>query len=204
MRKDGIERRDAILDAALACFVERGLLGTGIEVIRRRAGASPSSIYHYFEDSNAIVFELLVRTFERLFTHLIERVLVHRGARASVEALVRGHIDWVFANEGEGRFMYQAMALELTAVRGADLSERKIAMIAPLLAHIEPFVARGVLPAWSPVELDIVVLGPTHEACRRYLAGAAVSPEFMRTTLPRLAWKAVSRESRTVTTADGV
>ncbi|HVG59095.1 MAG TPA: TetR family transcriptional regulator, partial [Hyalangium sp.] len=38
-RRDGMKRRDALLDAALRCFVKRGVLGTGIEEIRRAAGA---------------------------------------------------------------------------------------------------------------------------------------------------------------------
>ena len=39
-RRDGLERRETILDAALACFSRRGVLGTGIEDVRAAAKAS--------------------------------------------------------------------------------------------------------------------------------------------------------------------
>lgn len=41
-------RRREILDAALACFVENGLVATTIEEIRLAAGASIGSLYHHF------------------------------------------------------------------------------------------------------------------------------------------------------------
>ena len=49
----------------------------------------------------------------------------------------------------------------------------------------------GKLPAWPPVVFDVVLLGPTHEACRRFLAGAALDARWMRATLPELAWRSV-------------
>jgi hypothetical protein len=53
------------------------------------------------------------------------------------------------------------------------------------------FIAEGKLPPWPPLLLDVVLLGPSHEACRRFLAGAPLDPEWMRTTLPSLAWQSV-------------
>jgi AcrR family transcriptional regulator len=81
VRKDGKERRDEILDAALACFTREGILHTGIDQIRRRAGASASSVYHQFDDLGGIVLALLERTFERLFAQLAARVTKTRTAR---------------------------------------------------------------------------------------------------------------------------
>jgi AcrR family transcriptional regulator len=54
-RQNGVARRQALLDAALQCFAERGMLRTGIEDVRKAAGASPSSVYHLFEDFPALV-----------------------------------------------------------------------------------------------------------------------------------------------------
>src|SRR5580704_1987901 len=72
-RRDGIRRRDELLDAALTCFSERGLLGARIEDIRRVAGASPSSVYNLFDGLPSLTVALLARTFERLFAHVTSR-----------------------------------------------------------------------------------------------------------------------------------
>ncbi|MDY7228919.1 TetR/AcrR family transcriptional regulator [Hyalangium rubrum] len=191
-RSDGVKRRDALLDAALRCFVERGVLGTGIEEIRRAAGASPSSVYHLFNGLTGITLALLERTFERLFAHLTARVTTTTTAEKAVIALVDGHLEWILGHPDEGRFMYQATALEFEADARDALQARKAEMLGPIVLHLGRFIAEGMLPAWSPLALDVVLLGPSHEACRRFLAGAPLDPEWMRATLPQLAWQSVA------------
>lgn len=193
-RSDGVRRREELLDAALRCFIDAGILGVGIEQIRRAAGASPSSVYHHFEGGReAILLALLIRTFDRLFAHLSARVVACDRAEAAVHALVDGHLAWVLENRGEARFMYQAMALEVLPAAGVTaLAAEKAAMMGPIVAHMGRFIAAGELPAWSPIMLDVVLLGPSHEACRRLLGGAALDPAWMRETLPALAWRSLA------------
>lgn len=191
-RRDGLERRDALLDAALRLFVERGVLGTGIEEVRKAAGASPSSVYHHFGGLPGLMLALLVRTFERLFAHLATRVCATRTAEGAVRALVDGHLEWILAHRDEGKFMYQAMALELGPDVKEPLYREKARLLEPVVRHLMPFVASGALPRWSPLAFDVVLLGPSHEACRRFLAGAPLEAKWMRDTLPRLAWRTVA------------
>lgn len=195
-RRDGKERREALLDAAQRCFARSGLLGTGIEEIRKEAGASPSSVYHQFRDRNALVLALLERTFERLFAHLADRVCGAEGAEALVKGLVDGHLEWILEHREEGRFMYQATALELAPEAGEALQARKAELLAPVVARVVPLMERGELPRWSVLEFDVVLLGPSHEACRRFLAGAPLEARWMRATLPELAWRSVREGAR--------
>ena len=188
----GRQRREALLDAALACFAERGVLHTGIEDVRRAAGASPSSVYHQFDGLPDVVAALLERNFERLFTHLTARVVRTRTAERAVLALVAGHVEWIVEHPVEGRFLYQATALELAPGTSDALQARKAEMLAGIVGHLAPFVEARELPRWSPLQLDVVLLGPSHEACRRWLAGAPIDPGWMRSTLPKVAWRSVA------------
>ena len=195
-RRDGLLRREALLDAALVCCTRSSVLRVGIEEIRREAGASPSSVYNLFADLNALRLALLLRTFEQLFAHLTERVVGTRGARGAVFALVEAHLEWVLAHPAEARYMYQATALEYEPEAAARLQERKAALLAPVVHHVAPFVAAGDLPSWSVLALDVSILGASHEACRRYLAGAELDPAWMRRELPQLAWAGILSERR--------
>ncbi|WP_342381587.1 TetR/AcrR family transcriptional regulator [Myxococcus stipitatus] len=186
-----MKRRDALLDAALRCFSERGLLGTGIEEIRKAAGASPSSVYHLFDGLPDLTLALLIRTFERLFTHLVSRVVPTVTAEEAVVALVDGHLEWILSHRDEGRFMYQAMAMELGTDAAEVLLARKAELLAPIVQHVARFVSEGSLPPWPTLLLDVVLLGPSHEACRRFLGGAPLDPVWMRSQLPKLAWQSV-------------
>jgi len=51
----GTDTREAILDAAYACFRKQGLLKTTIVDIAREATVSRSTIYEYFRDKGAIL-----------------------------------------------------------------------------------------------------------------------------------------------------
>ncbi|UJR84448.1 Hypothetical protein I5071_65270 [Sandaracinus amylolyticus] len=191
MRRDGQRRRDAIVEAALALFVERGIAGTGIEDVRRRASASPSSIYHQFDGLPGVVAAVLARIFDELFASLTERVCATRTARTAVIALVDAHLAWVIEHPGEARVMYEGTSMALPAAHASALAEHKAAQLTAIAAHVAPFVERGVLPEWPLPVLDVVLLGTSHEACRRWLAGAPLDPAWMRRTLPKLAWQSL-------------
>lgn len=55
---DRPDRREHLLDAALACFVERGFYGTAMPLIAEKAGVAAGTIYHYFDSKEALVNEL--------------------------------------------------------------------------------------------------------------------------------------------------
>ncbi|MCB9545135.1 MAG: TetR/AcrR family transcriptional regulator [Myxococcales bacterium] len=193
-RRDGEARREALLAAALRCFDREGVAQAGIEAIRKEAGASPSSVYHHFRDRTDLIRTLLERVFAALFAHLAAEVGQATHAEAAVRALVDAHIAWIAAHPVEGRFMYQAMTLEvggLDAPAREALAAEKARLLQPLLVALAPHA--GALPPWSPEVLDVVLLGTAHEALRRWLAGAeALNPAFLRATLPGLAWQSVA------------
>ena len=191
-RRDGLQRRDELLDAALGCFARRGLLGTRIEDIRRAAGASPSSVYNLFDGLPSLTAALLARTFERLFAHVTSRVLAEHRPDAAVRAAVDGHLEWVLGHEDEAAFMYQAMALELARTEREELAELKARLAIPVIEHLAALAGEGALPAWPASTLEFIVLGPAHEASRRYLAGGPVDLAALRQLLPDVAWESVS------------
>jgi len=51
----GPERRDAILEAALQCFVDRGFHGTAMPDIAKKTGIAAGTIYHYFASKEELV-----------------------------------------------------------------------------------------------------------------------------------------------------
>src|SRR5437016_14298453 len=100
-----IARRDAILDAALACFNERGVSGTTIDDVRERASASVGSIYHHFGSKEQLAAALHVegaRSYQSGFLAVLEG---QPGARAGIEALVRYHLRWVADHPELARYM---------------------------------------------------------------------------------------------------
>jgi AcrR family transcriptional regulator len=190
-RSPGEARREALLDAALACFEEHGLVRTGIEDIRRAAGASPSSVYHLFKGLPDLIAALLERTFVRRFHHVTAAVLPTRTAKAAVHALVEAHLAWVFGNAAEARFMYRALALDLHDEHRDELRATKNELKAEMTAHL---VRLGVLASNRSAEgmIDVLLLGTTHQACRAWVsAPGTIDARWMKEKLPGLAWRTV-------------
>ena len=103
-----------------------------------------------------------------------------------------GTCEWVLGHEDEARFMYGAMALELARAQREELAELKAKLAVPVMEHLASLAGEGALPAWPASTLEFIVLGPAHEACRRYLAGTPVDLAGLRGLLPDVAWESVS------------
>src|SRR5690348_7206531 len=75
-----------ILDAALACFAEKGFAGTRMDDIAARAGISKGTIYLYFDSKDA-VFKALAR---QSIGAQLENVMAHvKAAQGSSAELLR-------------------------------------------------------------------------------------------------------------------
>lgn len=62
--------RRGILDAARPLFVQNGYEATSVRAIATKAGCSPGILYHYFEDKQSIMAELVAETFAILGARL--------------------------------------------------------------------------------------------------------------------------------------
>lgn len=195
-RADGRRRRESLLDAALESFAEDGLLGVGIEQIRRRAGASPSSVYHYFRDIGDLNTALLLRTFQRVTEHMQTNMSGATTAEETVRSLVDSLLEWVLEHPDEARFMYQAMALEVAGDQHHELLEAKTGLLKPIFERLETLSQAGELPAWPPETLYSILFGAAHDACRRYVAGGEMDLAWMRATLPDLVWRSLQPASK--------
>lgn len=88
-QKEKVEMRQNILDAAMNLFISEGFEGVSIRKIAEKIEYHPSTIYLYFEDKDAIIFELHNIGFSKLYNKQmsvqqiadpLERLLAHGKA----------------------------------------------------------------------------------------------------------------------------
>jgi TetR/AcrR family transcriptional regulator, repressor of fatR-cypB operon len=65
-------KRQAILDAALDLFAERGFHGTAVPLVAERAGVGAGTVYRYFDSKEALVNELF-----QFWKHELGRALLY-------------------------------------------------------------------------------------------------------------------------------
>jgi len=188
----GIQRREEILQAALACFLEHGVDATTIEQIRDRSGASIGSLYHHFGNKERIAATLYLQGLRDFGESLLARLSAASDARAGVAAMVDSFIDWVLANPDWARFLFTARG---QAVRGdveEELKQANRAQAHALRAWLEPHIASGAIRR-LPLELyRPLISGPVQDYTRAWLAGRVTSPpERFREEFVAAAWRAV-------------
>ncbi|MFF5365683.1 TetR/AcrR family transcriptional regulator [Streptomyces sp. NPDC013187] len=70
VQKRGVERRRAMVDAAIELFARQGVRGTGVAAIAERAGATPSALIHHFGSKDALVQAVLEEADRRALARL--------------------------------------------------------------------------------------------------------------------------------------
>ncbi len=189
-------RRDAILAAALRCFVRNGYTATTIEDIRRASGASVGSLYHHFGGKDRIAAALYVEGLASYQAAFLAALDEHDDARAGVEALVRHHLRWVRAQPDLARFLLAMRETEVLAAADGDVRGLNRAFFA---AVREWFAQHPELPDRPPDLLEALLLGPAQEFSRHWLSGRSTTPpERAEAVLAAAAWHALTttEESR--------
>lgn len=77
-------RRERLLDAALATFVDKGIDGATVKDITAAAGVTQGLLYHYFDDKDALVQAILA---ERGFLPELRRLLANPHSRPAAVVL---------------------------------------------------------------------------------------------------------------------
>jgi TetR/AcrR family transcriptional repressor of uid operon len=86
-------RRTQIRAAAEECFRQHGFHGTSIAQISKAAGMSTGHIYHYFENKEAIIADIVAQDLERLLTLTAELRAASDVKAAMIERAVEGVQD---------------------------------------------------------------------------------------------------------------
>jgi AcrR family transcriptional regulator len=86
-------RRTQIRAAAADCFRQHGFHGTSIAQISKAAGMSTGHIYHYFENKEAIIADIVAQDLERLLVLTAELRASSDVKAAMIERAVEGVQD---------------------------------------------------------------------------------------------------------------
>ncbi len=184
-------KRDAILQAALELFVERGFHGTAVPLVAKRAGVSTGSIYNYFDSK-----ELLVNA---LFRELKQDVAEQVYARLPVDAAPREQfrVVWQYMREYAAERPKALAFLELHH-HGSYLDDESRAVEQQLDAFATSFVERaqqqGVLKELPPVLLMEMLYGAFLGIMRAHWEGRLELTEEVLTAAEQACWHALAKD----------
>ena len=100
------ERREQILEEALALFAEHGIQGVSTRAIAHSVGISQPSLYAHFATRDEIAMELCVRAFGRLHARLITASIVRGTPADRLLRLAREYVDFGLEHEAMYRVAF--------------------------------------------------------------------------------------------------
>jgi AcrR family transcriptional regulator len=155
------DRKQEILDAALAAFSEKGLAAATVADVRERSGASTGSIYHHFGDKDGLVEALYLEALRDYQAGALAILRRDPDGERGVKALVRHHLRWVAAHPDLARF--------LLAGPPPGAEERLRQMNRAAIAATAAWFERAGLRRLPPDLLYAVLIGPAQEFARGWL-----------------------------------
>jgi AcrR family transcriptional regulator len=159
---DGRQTRQAVLDAALNLFAEKGYFGTSLRDIAGAVGIRDSAIYNYFAGKEALFNALLASNREAKAGKLAELLAEPMtDARAVLERLATVALD-TFSAPREQRLFLVLMSdgMRLAKQGRVDLLERMTSCADPLHELMRRLIASGELRAGDPELLAMEFMGP--------------------------------------------
>ncbi len=185
-------RKQEILDAALACFTEHGVEATTIEMIRERSQASVGSMYHHFGNKESIAASLYVEALTEHHEYQQSLLEKARSAEDGVKAIAYAYIDWISANPEKARFVLYNRSVLAKTDRAAELKESTRKHFAEVIAWFQPHVERGELKKVPPEIYASLIIGPSHDYARLWLSGRAKTDiKAYREIFAEAAWNSV-------------
>ena len=185
-----MQKRDAILKAALNLIAANGFHGTPMSLVAKEAGVSAGIIYHYFESKDALIDELY-RVVKQDFARAI---LANHQPDASIQQqlyqLERGVIRYFMAHPQETIFMEQYMKSPYNspAVQ-AQIDEQ----FAPVDALIRRAQAEGLVKELPVQVLHSLTLDVASAIVQKHNAGLLDLNDAVIEQIVAACWDAVRR-----------
>lgn len=137
--------RDAIFAAAAELLQEHGYEGFSLRQVAERIGYTPTTIYRYFADRDALVFALTDEGFHEFGRRLAAAAAALNDPRGRLEAIGRAYVRFGLDHPVYYRLMFLQRPDFLLAP-APDSEEARLSS----LSMLREVVARAVGRPWGP------------------------------------------------------
>ncbi|MBU0986184.1 MAG: TetR/AcrR family transcriptional regulator [Proteobacteria bacterium] len=127
--------RQAIVDAAVQLFSEKGFENTSVSELARKAGVGKSTIYGYFQTKSEIFLAFCEDEIDFAFANLFEKNDPEAPLIDQLLTLFMGQFRYVTQNYDFGRILLREMVFpkELTLEKSNHLSEQYLSALSKIL-----------------------------------------------------------------------
>jgi TetR/AcrR family transcriptional repressor of nem operon len=192
---------DAVLEAAMNCFWERGFEATSVRELAAEMGIASPSLYNAFGDKRALFRKALEHYSERWVRVLIARLESALAPKEAIRAFITGIVEHSLDDQDRRGCLLVNSALEIgphDLEIGAEIADRLGEVEAFFRGAITAAQQDGAIPSdRSPEDLARLMLGVVLgiRVLARSRPDRALLEGVARPALALLEWPAKARET---------
>jgi TetR/AcrR family transcriptional regulator, repressor of fatR-cypB operon len=190
MRKQTLDKRNALLETILELFVEQGVHNTSISQIAEVSGICVGSIYHYFKDKNDMVNALYIEIKTRLARHLTPSFSDTADFRRSFSMLANSAIRYFMDHPSELLFLEQ---YENSPLITGPTRERESRIAEPMEKMFCGAMKQRLLKGLSSDILSALFTGSLISLVKGHLAGGYTLDDVSIEAATMALWDLVAR-----------
>jgi TetR/AcrR family transcriptional regulator, repressor of fatR-cypB operon len=184
------EKRDAILEAALELFAERGFDGTAVPQLAEKARVGAGTIYRYFENKEALVNALFQREKSRLLAAVLADFPFDRPPREQFRVFFCRMASLAKHNPLSAAFLELHHHAPYLDQASRDIEERGNQLIE---TAVRAAIEQEVMKDLSPRLICAIVLGIFDGLLRAWLDRRIELDRETISSAEQCAWEAIRR-----------
>lgn len=158
--------REAILDAAIGLFAERGFSSIKMSEIAKAAGVAKGTLYNYFDDKEE-VFAALAERGRQHFLDGMDAAMASVQGWARLEAQIRHMLGFLAQNRALVRIYLEATGLDPRSKADPGRLDGELAVRKRMSDCLSDLVAAGEIRSDLPLDLLVTLLSGSIEACAK-------------------------------------
>lgn len=190
-----MNKKKAILKAAIHLFAERGFKATPTSVVARKAGVAEGLIFHHFKNKEGIFVHILEEMIDAYIKGLETNIKEAATGMEAIENIVHFHLSFSEKRSKEALVVLRDFPFDLmtSGSTARQMIAERSARIYQLMAQcVQRGKEDGSLRNLSPEKTAFILIGMLNGISRLKMLGTLTAPEvtseavvFCRTALAR-------------------
>lgn len=190
---EGSDKREAVMQAAMALVGEHGFHGSPMAEIAAQAGVAAGTIYRFFESKDALIKEIKTSLEGQILAAVTEGYPADGPVRERFQHVERGVIGYFIRSPLQFRFMeqYHNSPYGRDARREKLFGKKKRNLIGDLL---EEGRSRRIVKDLPLPILYALAFGPVIEVCRDHILEFVTLDDRLIELTVEACWDAIRRQ----------
>ena len=163
-----MEKREAILNAAMQLITENGFHGTPMSMVANRAKVAAGTIYHHFESKEHLINQLYADLKKKFGEALMKGGLTGNNIKEQFFQLWLNMYEYFICNPSEFRFLEQYANSPYIEKETREANKHTYQ---PAIVFLEKGIEKGVLRQMEPVLMANLLYGSVIAVVKIQLSG---------------------------------